>query len=138
MISLATGLKLAPYAALAAALAWGAWERDGWQKADKARLAAENQQLLDANKVWDKVNKAREEFDEQVAAGLAKFSESQRKLDSTIADYRTAVASDPTGRIQLTDRERQRLRMLVGQPPAGLDAGGNPVRASDAPGAVRR
>ena len=138
MIPLAMALKLAPYAVIAGALAWGAWERDGRQRAEKRLVEQQNQQLRDANEAWAKVNTLRGEFDEQVAAGLAKLNETQRRLDGTIEDYRRAVASDPGGRVLLTDRERQRLRMLVGQPPAGLEAGGNPVRASDAPAPVRR
>ena len=137
MISLATGLKLAPYAALAAALAWGAYERNGWQSAERRLLEQQNKYLVAANEAWNKVNNIRLAFDEDVAAGLAKINAKQRQLDGTIDDYRKAVASDPTGRTALTDRERQRLRLLVGQPPASLDPAASNVRTSDAPAPVR-
>lgn len=137
MISLATGLKLAPYAGLALALAWGAYERNGWQNAERRLLEQQNKYLVAANEAWNKVNTLRLEFDEEVASGLAKINEKQRQLDGTIDDYRKAVASDPTGRTALTDRERQRLRLLVGQPPASLDPAAGAVRTPDASAPVR-
>ena len=137
MISVATALKAGPYAALALALAWGAYERNGWQNAERRLLEQQNTYLKAANEAWNKVNTIRLEFDEDVAAGLAKINAKQRQLDGTIDDYRKAVASDPTGRTALTDRERQRLRLLVGQPPASLDPAASNVRTSNAPAPVR-
>lgn len=137
MISVATALKLAPYAALAGALAWGAYERNGWQNAERRLLEQQNKYLVAANEAWSKVNRAREDFDAEVASGLAKINEKQRQLDGTIDDYRKAVAADPTGRTALTDRERQRLRLLVGQPPASLDPTAGNVRTPNALAPVR-
>ena len=137
MISIATAIKAAPYAGLALALAWGAYERNGWQNAERRLLEQQNKYLVAANEAWSKVNRAREDFDAEVASGLAKINEKQRQLDGTIDDYRKAVAADPTGRTALTDRERQRLRLLVGQPPASLDPAARDVRTPNAFAPVR-
>ena len=128
-------LKAAPWVLLGLAVTWAVLERNGRKDALIANEAQKNQSLSDANQAWSRVGKAQEEFDEQVAKGLAALTQKQRDMESTVEDYRKAVASDPGGRVLLTPAELAALRLLTA--PRRDQAGRGAVRSPNASAPVQ-
>lgn len=135
-MSLALILRLAPWALIVLVGIWGAWERDGWQRAERRIVEQQVKILTDANDTYRKVGEIAEAMDAQIAAGLAKFNESQRKIQALNDDYAKAVRSDANSKVALTPAERAALRMLS-QGAVRDKAGGGAVQPADAPAPVR-
>lgn len=122
--------------ALVLSLAWGAYERDGWQRSERKYLTLKNAHLEDANKTWKKVGEAQENFDAQVAEGLAKLNDKRREVEGAYDAYMAAVLRSSSGKIPLAPDELSALKLLGGQT-AGNSPGGSTVRATQPPAPVR-